>query len=795
MKDNKFFFSNKYSFSSWMMCMIAVVVLASLLTGCSRSRQFQKIREEYPHKLRVVVSNFSADSKQIFIEDVANLSDYYRDKLEQTGLFSVERDSDIIDSFSIPSIAEDTNLMRKLSQNNLIEGVISGTIKRYYYKKERRSFSIALALDIEVHDTYNGEKLYSTSKSYNRKFRLKRKGQKDYSNLNQQLLDQVLGQINNEMIIEISKIIEERKELNGGEFTTVMSGKETRNLLLWPKDAIKVSTNGSTRVGNLPIPNIRSLSTKKEGDSQKLDMDQLASGRTPKIVEPKYSPKKKKEFNSDDLLDMGFDNIAKKTSEPKKRDNFHLKIKGFKLVYPLEWDSSKKYSKFYYLVDSEKYRNKDIVDIDASMEDNLVLEVFSTVDRLAVRRFLDDYFQGISSNPIGKILEVYERSYMGKLQIGFVLSDKAVIASIHRKHREALLQGLTGLYIKNGGVSVDKLVQESIKRRFSNNGLILPDELPVKKLAKVVKKPVKKAQTILKPVKKKIRQAKVPKFSNQDLIKQKISQSMPKTISIAKKPRARVKSKPRARKPKVVKKKSSKMIPANAVFFYDMAKRRFEAHDYESAYRYFNLALEKGYDLPEVHDYLFKIEKIQSGEVDSSANDYVSGATELSTEGFITNLEYEDSEVSSGKRSQNYQYEVQQSNNDRQLQPRYQAPVVQSPVQNQRSNFNPRPPVQQYEQEAYQSISTDVNFAKPTITLPKNNNVPTIKKKSKMDEFFNEMEDMEKELQSLLNKKKGLFTVNKSVSTGGFWGFFFQFMAVVSLSLGLFSFILTKNIK
>ncbi|MCJ8344279.1 hypothetical protein MJH12_01975 [bacterium] len=109
------------------------------------------------------------------------------------------------------------------------------------------------------------------------------------------------------------------------------------------------------------------------------------------------------------------------------------------------------------------------------------------------------------------------------------------------------------------------------------------------------------------------------------------------------------------------------------------------------------------------------------------------------------------------------------------------------------TQFNVNPPVQQYEQRAYQSISSDLNFSKNTAKAKVQKVTP--KKKSKMDAFFLEMEDMEKELQSLLNKKKGLFTVNKSTSNNSFWGMFLQICALLSLTLGLFSFILTKNIK
>ncbi|PCJ21085.1 MAG: hypothetical protein COB02_00425 [Candidatus Cloacimonadota bacterium] len=719
-----------------------VMILASLLTGCSRSRQFQKIREEYPYKLRVVVGEFKADSKQIFLDDVANLSDYYRDKLEDTGLFSVVRDSTIINDFSSPNVAKNTTLLRSLSKRNLIEGLITGTIKKYYYKKDRRSFSIALALDISVFDTYTGEEIFKTSKNYAKKFRLKRKNQKDYSALNQQLLDMVLGQINKEMIIEISKVIEERRKENGGQFVTVMNGSKEQNLLLWPKSAIESNINKITQRNSLTKPSIQPSSSFQLTNKEKQKIEQIDLSPKQETLEKPISYKKQERY------------------QPNSSKNFHLKIQGFQLIYPLEWDKDKKYSKFYYLVNSDKNKNKDIVDIDASMEDNLVLEVFSTVDNLAVRRFLEDYFQGIRPNPIGQILELYERSYMGKLQMGFVLKDKAIIASIHRKHRDTLLNGLTGLYIKNGGISVEKVINESIKRRFAS-----------KKHSKV------KKEFIVKKVAKKIPK-KVMKFTKVHKAPKKIIKKMPKTISLIKRPKvkkARIFKKPTI----VTAKKSSKMIPANAVFFYDMAKRRFGAHDYESAYRYFKLALDKGYDLPEVHDYLFKIEKIQSGEVNTNA--FVSGAQELSTEGFITNLEYEDSAQNPSRKSSKIEYERPITN-------------VRS-FAIQKSIKNSIPVERNYQQEAFQSISSDIDLMQTNKTSKEKKPLPVIKKKSKMDKFFLEMEDMEKELQALLNKKKSLLTINKSSHVNGFWGYFFQLFAVFSLSLGIFSFLLTKNIK
>ncbi|MCJ8344520.1 hypothetical protein MJH12_03195, partial [bacterium] len=512
---------------SRVLSLFVFVVLASFLTGCARTRQFQKVREEYPYKLRVVVNAFQADSQQIFLEDVANLSDYYRDKLEETGLFSIERDSDVISRYSRPGVLENVSQLRKLSKNNLIEGVISGTIKKYYYKKERRYFHIALALDISVHDTYSGEEIFHTSKNYNKKFRLSRKGQKDYSKLNQQLLDLVLGQINHEMIVEVSKIIEKRRAENGGEFTVVMNGSETQNLLLWPKDAIQRASNGNARIGALPTPNIRSLASVKPGDNEELEIENLSIDLEPR----RKAITKNSKMSKADLLDMGFDSILdNRKNDQKKSKNFHLKVQGFKLIYPLEWDSSKKYSKFYYLVDSKKYKNKDIVDIDASMEDNLVLEIFSTVDGLAVRRFLEDYFQGINSHPIGDILEVFERNYMGKLQLGFVLGDKAVIASIHRKHRATLLQGLTSLYIKNGGVSVEKLVNESIRRRFSSNSLVLDTIAEKKKVASMKKAKVKPSKKKTKKFVKSKKKVKAKKVASSKRPKVKKIKKMPKTI-------------------------------------------------------------------------------------------------------------------------------------------------------------------------------------------------------------------------------------------------------------------------
>ena len=97
-------------------------------------------------------------------------------------------------------------------------------------------------------------------------------------------------------------------------------------------------------------------------------------------------------------------------------------------------------------------------------EEVLELEIFTTFDKTAVKKFLDDYFHGSHPSPRGKIPAVFERYYLGKLQLGFVLGNQAFIASTHRNNRQILDKAIQAFYVSNGGITVAKILDTSIKK-------------------------------------------------------------------------------------------------------------------------------------------------------------------------------------------------------------------------------------------------------------------------------------------------------------------------------------------
>ena len=100
--------------------------------------------------------------------------------------------------------------------------------------------------------------------------------------------------------------------------------------------------------------------------------------------------------------------------------SLNLQMPSFQLVYPEKLLANKQYQKLYYLLKDES-KQVSALDLENADEEVLELEIFTTFDRTAVKKFLEDYFHGVYPSPRGKIPAVFERYYFRKITAGFCI--------------------------------------------------------------------------------------------------------------------------------------------------------------------------------------------------------------------------------------------------------------------------------------------------------------------------------------------------------------------------------------
>ncbi len=717
---------------------LAVMALV-LGVGCSHRRDSGTKTKDAGAELRIVVVPLEK-AEAVLEEDARNFSAYLTGFLAANKFFRVNTSRNAVTDFSRKLLFENSDELRRAADKHLVEGVVTGRIHDFEYGLNRRNFFLRVDVSLTGRNTYTGETFLNLRKNVEKRFRVRRGRKQDFSEYNRKALDELLGDFQTEFLHKLNTLIIAQKSRHKGVLPTRRiasvsgslhsTGAEVMQILLWP-----VKSSGKPL--DLPVPIRRgpdlagelgkstSLSKFLERSKKKKYADPKAlvsRGKLPEVLPEKKRVKPKSTRVETPVL---------KEVEPGSSDSgFNLAIPGFHLVYPRELIESKKYQKFYYLVETAGSGGKSAVDLEDAGEETLILEIFSTVDRKAVGRFLEDYFRGLKPNPMGQMPTVFERDYMGKYQVGFPLENRALIASGHRSHRDSILNGVSTLFVRNGGVSVARILKHSFKKGLNGTNIVLKDlssSLNRKLKAPGVSSSTGKAKRRAKQVAKKKRPATPTK---------KLKKRAPVKTRKAKKAR-RIAKKSRVSAAKKSSKSSrtrppdhkTRKYPANAVFFFDMGKGYYKSGDYDTALHYFELAYRNGYDIPELQEYL---ERSELGKRKYGKSGLSSNESEGLPEFLGPALEYETYDYSRLER-----------------QARTRVPSASA----RRTSRTPPPPQPESSRPKPRAQSVQVQPVKPAPTrTPRASKPPA--KSSNLEEFYREMQKMEQDIERYMKQKK-----------------------------------------
>ncbi len=343
-----------------------------------------------------------------------------------------------------------------------------------------------------------------------------------------------------------------------------------------------------------------------------------------------------------------------------------------------------------------------------------------------------DYFQGIQPTPLGGLTLVYEKYQMGKVQFGFEVNGRACILSAPRKQREKLLQAAAGFYRKNRNAAVTTQIAQTT------------GSLPAKKRKRsVLKASQSPVQVKAKPMPTKDTEEPEPDSTSKEDVKA-IEKPLPPTSFSTKNPQPEALSESQPKESASFK-PSGTTVAANAVFFFDMAQRYLSSRDYESACKYAKLARDQGY----TGDDLLRVMNQCQAQISTTPSP---SANTPSNDKPV--LEYAE-ETPAPKITAPAPSIASQS-----------APTTNQPYLIEEAEFR--------------------NRTEPTTD---------IRRREFMDQFYSEMDSIEKELEKIKKKKNNLLLLGASGSQLSFVDLLIEGCLLLSLSAGIFYFILSKKVK
>lgn len=762
------------------------------------------------YSLRLIATHLKHDNG-VLKEDADNFSTFLLEQLVKDPNFSVELSPDAIQKFDSLANQANPDVIRDLGEKYKVEALVRGRVKDYSYKLGRREFRVSLDLEIEGINTHNSVSFFRFDRKFQRSFRLRGRRQRDMSSYNFRFLNDVMTSIKDSFDEQFEPIVLAQKSRHGGEIPTrplvddagpgPYSQDQMMNVYLWP-----VSKAGQEKVGPQPLIVKSSTSQLASVASQRsIELrNEVAKGKSKNsLQEPSIDPEQlmlksareaEQRLTKSNKLSISRDdssvnlverkvNIEVPTETPVEYDSsLDLGIPNFQLVYPEKILANKQYQKLYYLVEDES-KDLSALDLENADEEVLELEIFTTFDKTAVKKFLDDYFHGSHPSPRGKIPAVFERYYLGKLQLGFVLGNQAFIASTHRNNRQILDKAMQAFYISNGGITVAKILDTSIKNRRldkivftkkpateylpdieevnhkvnqSGNRTEVSDIYEQKALART--KGARETEPIesygVSPVRPEVTpnpsrlsttnpgaleyedgNIRNPFDSQGDEISS--NGHVPASLESENNLSHNTRITPGYSEDSGKGKQQQVEISSNAGFYFDIGRRYFISNQYELSKRYMDLAHENGFRSEELNNYLSEIQKRLDPMNNSS-----SGVEVLKAEKLSAPKQYESNDERAG-------------------------PAVDSGA-----------------------LDFDASFENKNISLGGRD-----QRNRALEEFYSEMDKMEAELRQYTNNKRQLSTsangIYKSMSMADLA---FQILAIVALVLFFLSFLSSRRI-
>lgn len=805
--------------------------------------------DEKDFLLRVIPLNFKFDVG-VLQEDAANFSAFFTEQLVKDPNFYVELRPEAIEQFSSQANQAEIDKLRSLGEKFEVEALVRGRIKTYTYRMGPREFEISLHLEIEGVNTHNSEVFFRFDNAFVKKFRTRGRRQRDMSDYNLRFLHEVSLAIRESFDEQFGPLVIQQKSRHGGLIPSKQlssskspgphSKDELMHFYLWP-----VTDSGDQFLGPRPIiikSSAEQLASSKVQQAQDFrSREQSEPPRKIQNTQPSVVKETQKQVvdpeelmlrsaqeaerrlagsvAADSYMDSS-DGLGSENSEDKRfqaniadavdgvealnyltnrpaadESTLKLDLAGFQLVYPDRLLATKQYQKLYYLI-SQEDRPVSALDLENAGEDVLELEVFSTSDRTAVMKFLEDYFHGVFPNPKGPIPAVFERFYLGKLQLGFVLGNQAFVASTNRNNRKLLDKAIAEFYANNGGMTVAKILDHNLRNKSldkviftsKNTSDYLPPQQTPRKSSKTSKKSSKRdASARLEAAQ--IREAAIrlvskPDYaypqastSNAERIQQPINsfdyapvnneQGLEYEDGVIRNPWGNgqvISSESASDDFSVVDQnyenrptqdsgilQKNQSIPSNALFFFDMGRRYFSSHDFDTSRRYFNLAWENGYRGNEITQYLSQIDQRIGGKQPNAQVARVTPAPPAYTE--PVRQAYQEPV---GQPARNYQQEE---------------PVTSVAIESGAVDFT------------VQRASSDIS--------PGSRN----QRNRALADFYTEMEKMEAELKQYTQNKRQLATTAEGYSVGPeFAHLAFQILALIALVLFFLSFLSTRRI-
>ena len=782
-----------------LLLLFLIVMGLSLLAGCSsKGKQDTTPSLMLQAPLRAFLLPFEGD-EGLIQEDVDNIGLFLQELLESLPHVELVQNeaakADLLRKINY----QNPVTLRRMGETHLVEAVLRGKVHKFSYRKDRNHLNLNLGLTLLAINTFTGEKFFEVTRDFDKRYRVRNARNRDFSDYNKRFLKDAFDEFLLEFHRRVYALAEAQKERNGGVLPTKLvsvqkssnsTGPELMHVLLWPIDA-----SGQAVSTVQPIkekPEVSRLSQRSHGQSGPVDPVQQrdqspgrsksASSKLKSEEAPSWRQRAKqlaesykvaKDLNQLPAAKPANSKISQPSnpqvesqkepnSSPEKPSNkmpvkFDLRMAGYQLVYPPSFSDSKKYQKFYYLLDDVTKTKASIEDLNSASKETAVLEVFSTADDKAVKRFMDDYFHGVTSNPKGKIPEVYERIYSGKYQVGFRVEDKAVVATTDRDFRERILEGLESLYVNNGGVSVARIIARSFQKGRKAADIIFED---VQTLYEEKAEEVDQSQEDARRRSKQSRvqnvqgnQKKLESAPENDVsdrpVNERITTKSRRQEAATKTPEIRkpvqIVSRPKAPALAV-----QKTLPANAVFFFDMARGYYQSGDFETALRYFQLAQKNGYEVAELQDYINKI----SEEMGKNPPQNLPVTTKPKDP--ASKLEYEEFDYARWRERAN----------------------------NVPENVNP----------ADNSLRQDLGVVQPLKPASTDSNPPKIEPPEKpMEEFYKEMQKMESEIQRYMKGKSKLSTVASYSQRITLTEFLIQVIFLVASTLAIISIISSQK--
>ncbi len=634
-----------------------------------------------------------------------------------------------------------------------VEYITSGIVHEYSYKADSRNLNMAVDFTLNVLSANDLSQVYTNRQKVSRSFRVGA-NTSDYTAQNRAMLEELLGRFERDLkklksakppvqevakTAEVSKsasvwgeisaptmeareikTAEEQNPIKESEFKVVRLPEITETEVLDSVHTAKAEPN--SRIEELRN-RLREFSTKPQV-TRLPEIRDSAQVAAPPVAVVRTAPETKKaEVSLSNLVAEGL---------------LDLRMDEFVLAHPLVMDPQKRYEKFFYLPKTSATQEETLRSFDMASKSNLTIEVFSTISEYAVRKFLIDYFEGLPANPTGRIPEAYERTQMGKYQLGFMIGKRAFIVTSPRESREKVLTASGNFYVRNGGHDLNQILSGKVAPKPESTIQIVKDPAPAKVQVPVNIAPAKVAEVVKVS----------PKVVEAPVIKAQPKVETPAKVAVSQ----------TVQKEPETKKMVEEVSPSSVIAAHIKSENLLQALEYE--------------EVTPPRSTLAKTQNFSFGQENPAQEKVTTGV------------------VSEAERIASLLEDIRLPATVRPAAPR---PLVESrPAQIQ----------EVVEVDVVIPAQTNVAVAKtvetpvaPTQAKGKEEALKHTSRKGLIEDFYAEMEKIEAELEQVRSRRTGLMTIASHPGHVSLWELFFQGIMLLGLGVMVFAFVRERKLR